>query len=141
MIHPRLPAHDYSLLIRTDFSDDPAWSEVCRAVQEPQTPDEFQASVECISDEACAGLAPDAVASVLPPGSRRSFVFLADARACQTPDHPVLVVDLLDEPGRTFRVIAAHAWAVENNLRLANMDFDDFAAAVDKNGVFRGFRR
>ncbi len=130
-----------SLLIRTDFSDDRAWEEVCRAVQEPQTPDEFQASVECISDEACAGLAPEAVAALLPPGSRRPFVFLADARACQTPGHPVLVVDLLDEPGRTFRVVAAHAWAIENNLRLANMDFAEFASAAGKDGVFRGLHR
>lgn len=68
-------------------------------------------------------------------------MFLADAQACQTPDHPVLVVDLLAEPGRTLRVTAAHAWAIENNLRLANMDFAEFAAAVDKNGVFRGFHR
>jgi hypothetical protein len=30
-------------------------------------------------------------------------------------------------------------WAVENNLSLGNMDFEDFAGAVDANGVFRGF--
>jgi hypothetical protein len=27
---------------------------------------------------------------------------------------------------------------VENNLSLANMDFDEFADAVDADGVFRG---
>ncbi|MGV8041072.1 MAG: hypothetical protein AB2L07_13675 [Thermoanaerobaculaceae bacterium] len=31
--------------------------------------------------------------------------------------------------------------AIKNNLRLASMDFADFAAAVDKDGVFRGFHR
>jgi hypothetical protein len=30
-------------------------------------------------------------------------------------------------------------WSVENNLSLANMDFDEFADAVDAAGIFRGF--
>jgi hypothetical protein len=30
-------------------------------------------------------------------------------------------------------------WGVENNLTIANMDFDDFAGAVQADGVFRGF--
>jgi hypothetical protein len=29
-------------------------------------------------------------------------------------------------------------WAVENNLKIANMDWQEFAAAVDEDGVFRG---
>jgi len=28
---------------------------------------------------------------------------------------------------------------VENNLSLANMDFEEFADSVDADGVFRGF--
>ena len=55
------------------------------------------------------------------------------------PEHPVLVVDLYSDPGRTFRVIPSQMWGVENNLSLANMDFEEFADAVDKDGVFRGF--
>jgi hypothetical protein len=31
------------------------------------------------------------------------------------------------------------AWSVENNLSLANMDFEEFANAVDVDGLFRGF--
>jgi hypothetical protein len=30
-------------------------------------------------------------------------------------------------------------WAVENNLSLANMDYEEFAEAVDAQGIFRGF--
>jgi hypothetical protein len=29
-------------------------------------------------------------------------------------------------------------WTVENNLNIANMDWQEFAAAVDEDGVFRG---
>jgi Domain of unknown function (DUF6924) len=31
-------------------------------------------------------------------------------------------------------------WSVENNLSIANMDFEDFADATDDDGIFRGFR-
>ncbi|GAB4214988.1 MAG: hypothetical protein OHK0012_14070 [Synechococcales cyanobacterium] len=55
------------------------------------------------------------------------------------PEQPILVVDLIHEPGRTFRVIPGEIWAVENNLSIANMDFHDFANSVDPDGVFRGF--
>jgi hypothetical protein len=55
------------------------------------------------------------------------------------PEHPVLALDLYSDPGRTLRVIPSEMWGVENNLSLANMDFEEFADAVDKDGVFRGF--
>jgi hypothetical protein len=139
VIRAKLPASDYSLLIRTDFSNDQAWRDLCAAIQAPQTADEFQAMVECIDDKSCEGLLPAMVLSVLPNPPGRSFVFLADSRAIEEADHPVLVVDLLTDPGHTFRVVASRAWGVENNLRLANMDFSEFADCIDADGVFRCF--
>lgn len=139
MIHPRLPDYDWSLVIRTDFTDDAAWEHICRLLQAPQTSYGFQASVECISDRSCSGLQPENVAAALPPDSQRPFVFLVDAEAVRDPEHAVLVVDLLEASGRSFRVIPSEAWGVENNLRLANMDFADFADVTDDQGVFRGF--
>lgn len=42
-------------------------------------------------------------------------------------------------PGlKLVRPLAA-AWSVENNLSLSNMDFFEFADAVDGHGVFNGF--
>jgi hypothetical protein len=35
--------------------------------------------------------------------------------------------------------VPAQIQGIENNLSIANMDFDDFAGAVDSGGVFRGF--
>ncbi|WP_376771528.1 DUF6924 domain-containing protein [Actinomadura alba] len=37
------------------------------------------------------------------------------------------------------RVIATEFWSIENNLSLSNMDFHEFADAVDEEGIFRGF--
>jgi hypothetical protein len=51
----------------------------------------------------------------------------------------LLVVDLKRRPGRSFRVIVQELWGVENNLSLANMDFEEFADSCDPDGVFRGF--
>ncbi|MFD5081370.1 DUF6924 domain-containing protein [Kitasatospora sp. NPDC058406] len=52
---------------------------------------------------------------------------------------PLVVVGLWGGPGRFIRVVAAEFWGIENNLSIANMDFEDFARAVDQGVVFRGF--
>jgi hypothetical protein len=53
--------------------------------------------------------------------------------------HPLLAVDLYDEPGRTFRVPPHWYHDVSANLCIANLDFADFADAVDNSGTYRGF--
>jgi len=134
----KLPSTRESLVLRTDFSDTAAWQKICQTIQQPQTEDEFRANVECISDPAFTGSSVENIVS-LSTGSERTFVFLVDSEALSNPQHPILVVDLYRQPGRTFRVIPSEMWGVENNLSLANMDFDEFANAVDEDGVFRGF--
>jgi hypothetical protein len=55
-------------------------------------------------------------------------------------------MDYERKPGQTpvdqiksFRATPATIQSIENNLTIANMDFEDFANAVDSGGVFRGF--
>lgn len=55
------------------------------------------------------------------------------------PDHPLLAVDLSDEPRRTFRLPVQWFPDVSANLSIASMDFAEFADAVDGSGTFRGF--
>ncbi|MFF1519862.1 DUF6924 domain-containing protein [Streptomyces sp. NPDC058305] len=43
------------------------------------------------------------------------------------------------ERGRGVRVVAVQLWSIENNLSGANMNSEEFAGAVDEDGVFRGF--
>ena len=50
-----------------------------------------------------------------------------------------LAVGLHDEPGRTFRVPPRWYADISANLTIANMDFAEFADAVDKSGTYRGF--
>jgi hypothetical protein len=136
-----LPSIEDSLLLRTDFSDDAAWASLCEAVQQPNE-DGFQAYVACIDDPAYDGLTVQQVMALAPTGEEcgeHSFAFVADKTTFDSAERPVLVVDLYDEPGRTFRVIPSEMWGVENNLSIANMDYCEFADNTDPDGVFRGF--
>ena len=54
-------------------------------------------------------------------GTNCTLIFIVDRVALTHPERPILTVDLYSEPGRTFRVIPALMWAVQNNLFLANM--------------------
>jgi hypothetical protein len=132
-----IPQTEQSLLLRTDFSDDAAWTALCSAMQ--QEVGEFRAYVTTLNDPAFDGATAEQI-TALASEAGHTFVFVADRVALTHPEHAVLVVDLADEPGRTFRVIPSQAWAVENNLSISNMDFDEFADAVDGDNVFRGFR-
>ena len=38
-------------------------------------------------------------------------------------------------------VVAREIGAIQINLSLANMDFEDFSGSVDPDGIFRGFER
>lgn len=134
-----LPETQNALVLRTDFSDNSAWEAVCATIREPVG--DFRASVDFVSDQEYAGLTVEQLLSLLPPGSHHSFIFIVDRTALSHSDHPILVVDLYAEPGRTFRVIPSEMWGVENNLSIANMDFEEFAEAADADGVFRGFAK
>ena len=133
-----LPKSENSLLLRTDFSDDDSWNALCHAVQEPNE-DGFQARFDLISDPSYDGLTIEQLISLAVPPGDYGFVCVADRIALTDPERPVLVVDLYDEPGKTFRVIPSEIWGVENNLSIANMDYCEFADNCDSDGVFRGF--
>jgi hypothetical protein len=53
-------------------------------------------------------------------------------------EHPLLAVDLYDEPGRAFRLPPRWYADVSANLSIANMDFQEFADAADESGTYRG---
>lgn len=126
-------------MLRTDFSDEVAWKQVCVAILEPDPEFGFTANLELVSDPEFAGLTLELLASIVGKSATPSFVFLVDQTALSHAEHPILVVDLVHEPGRTFRVIPSEMWAAENNVSIANMSFAEFADAAGADGVFRGF--
>jgi hypothetical protein len=132
-----IPETEDSLVLRTDFSDYSAWEAICAAITKPVG--EFRAYVEFVSDPVFAGIKVEQLLSLISQNSKHMFVFIVDQVTISRPDYPILVVDILREPGRTFRVIPSEMWGIENNLSIANMDFSEFADSVDPDGVFRGF--
>jgi hypothetical protein len=133
----RIPNSEYVPVVRTDFSDEAAWETACRAIRAPVGP--FRAYVDCISDPDLAGLQVDRLLALVPADFRHAFFFVVDHLSLIHPERPVLVVDAYDKPGRTFRVVLGEMWAVENNLSIANMDWEEFAELVDPDGILRGF--
>ena len=136
---------DVSLLIRTDFSDDGAWRELVTSATAPVSGDgtECYASLTCIDNERYNGLTiEDLLASI--GDSPIYYVFLADHRTITDSESPIVVVDTGPEEtghrrGQSFRVIPSEIASIENNLAIANMDFEDFSENTDDDGVFRGF--
>jgi hypothetical protein len=134
-----IPETENPVALRTDFSDDGAWQSICAAIAEPDEDFGFRAHVDFVSDPAYEGITTEQILSLLPEDPAHAFIFVVDRLALSHPERPILVVDLDTEPGRVFRVVPSEMWGVENNLSIANMDFDEFAGAVDPDGVFRGF--
>jgi hypothetical protein len=132
-----IPLTKNALIIRTDFSSQTAWESLVAAVREPSEP--FICNMEFLEDQENAGATLDQLTTAIPDDYPHSFIVVADATAISQPDHPLLVVDLLDEPGRKFRALATEIPAIENNLSVANMSFEEFADQVDETGIFRGF--
>lgn len=148
-------------VIRTDFSDDLVWNEIKRLVSAPQKDPlsemAFQANVRFVEEASFANLSVERVVHSLPDWYPGFVVFVFDSETSKSREHSLLVVGFSpqdDEPGsfarrpsqtprneiHSFRAIPAAIQAIENNLSIANMDFKDFAGAVDSDGVFRGFK-
>jgi hypothetical protein len=132
-----IPQTEQPVVLRTDFSDQAAWEAICTAVRQPV--DGFLAYVEFLDDVAYDGLTKDQLLGLLPEDYGQPFIILVDRTATAQPEHPLLVVDLIEDRGREFRAIPSQIQSIENNLSIANMDFEEFADNVDADGVFRGF--
>ena len=128
-----------AIVLRTDSSDQRTWQAVRAAIQAPVGAHGFRASVEFVDDPRHTGLAGAQLLARFRYPDAGSFVIVADHVTMSHPEHPLLVVDLYAEPGRTFRAVPSAIQAIENNLSIANMDFAEFADAADADGVFRDF--
>lgn len=69
-----------------------------------------------------------------------SFIFIVDKETLADKSNPIICLDLFVKPGRTIRLIPRAMWTVENNLSIANCDFDDFVDnLLTVNGVYQGY--
>ncbi len=134
-----IPETENALVLRTDFSDQAAWETICALIQKPVGIFRFRANVEFLDDVQYADLTKDQLLELIPKNYNHSFMIVVDQTAISKPEHPLLVVNLYEKSGREFRAIPSQIQGIENNLSIANMDFEEFADSVDADGVFRGF--
>ncbi|MEO3781325.1 hypothetical protein ABGB16_31940 [Micromonospora sp. B11E3] len=122
------------VLVRTDFTDDAAWTSLVERVCRPghDVIDDFGDYVDFVDDPAFAGATPEQVmAQVRHPGTNKGamtadVVLIADATTMREPGHRVLVIPLEDRIGFAFRVAPELVGGMVINLALGNMDIGDF---------------
>lgn len=133
---PVIPDTQHPVIIRTDFTDNAAWKAFLPEIQRSYSG--FKAYIEVIDHADYSGAS---VSDLLTKTSdyKYNFLFIADSTTLSQAEHPILCVDLGDVPGRSFRVIPSELWSVENNLSIANMDYEEFFESTDPDGIFRGF--
>ncbi len=133
----KLPPSDLATpLLRTDYSDERAWQALLQHISVP-SPEGFLATITVVEDPDLDGMSEAEIRVMPAEGERPLLTLVADATAQRGDDHPILVVDTFAEGQPSFRVAARCLWAVQNNLSLANMDWEDFSDAVDADGVYR----
>jgi hypothetical protein len=139
----QLPKAINPLLVRTDFENQHAWETICKQIRAPVHSGSytFHAHVEFLESADFRNFTKEGLLARIPANYGHSFLLVVDSTSITHPDFPILIIDLGKDRGRSFRAIPTEIQAIENNLSIANMDFFEFAAAVDKEGILRGFRR
>lgn len=133
----KIPSTNETLVLRTDFGNEEIWTQLCHEIVKPND-EGFIPYVEFYSNPVFKGITMQEILSGLPEDYDQIIMFIVDKLTIEHPDLPVLCLDLIHVPGRTFRVIPSEMWSVENNLSIAKMDFEEFYNCIDGEGVFRG---
>jgi hypothetical protein len=139
----QLSGYPNSLMVRTDFEHETEWQAVLGSIDNPgsEVGTDYRAALEVIQDPRLGNFEAGQLIAALPYWYRHSFFFVVDQKTLEDIEHPILIVDLLHDKGRTFRLVPAQIHSIEANLSLSNMDFLEFADSADADGVFRGFRK
>lgn len=146
-----------ALVIRTDYGDETAWRAVVTELGQPWGDEgEFPSEVHIVDDPAWAGGTPAEVLTAPRRDEELSVVFLAHHATMRSAPRALLALDLfadddedldpvyhqelIDPPRpREFRTVPAGVHEVHANMRLANVDVEDFvqAASAHADQVFR----
>jgi hypothetical protein len=145
-------------VIRTDFASDDGWSDLCKMIAAPQTDAgmKFYAYVRYVNDVKYRDKEAHELILSLPDDYPGMFCFIVDRECIINPEHPILVVgfypsdnESFDRPPRetprsdlaSFRALPSKVQEIENNLSIANVDFEEFAGSVGDDGIYRGVAR
>jgi hypothetical protein len=120
---------DYSPLLRTDFTDDEAWQALLNEVGDDW--------VTVMEDPGHRGLSVSELLALVPDDSRYPVLVVADEVTFSSAERPLLLIDVSEEPGRTFRAVPDAFQSAIGNLAIQNLGFDDYLRSLDDSGVYR----
>jgi len=126
-------------VIRTDFTDNFKWDNICKQIVKPDSEFGFQAYVEFIDNENFKDKTVADLKKELNDSSyKHHFFFIVDSVSLNNREMPILCVsrDHRDSIDR-FRVIPEEMWIIENNLSTLNVFFEELLYSVDEEGVHR----
>ena len=110
-----LPKTSDPLVVRTDFENQRAWETICDLIRQPvrEAGQDFYAYVEFLDNSAFRDLTVQELLARVPSDDPRTFLFVVDKTTTQSPDSPILVIDLHRERGRSFRAIPSQIQGIE----------------------------
>lgn len=120
---------EYSPFLRTDFTDEEAWQALLDEVGDDW--------VTVMEDPGHQGLSVEELLALVPDGSRYPVLVVADDVTFSSAERPLLLIDVNEEPGRTFRAVPDAFQSAIGNLSIANLGFDDYLRSLDDSGVYR----
>ncbi|MFD4638290.1 DUF6924 domain-containing protein [Lentzea sp. NPDC058436] len=128
-----LPETDFSPFLRTDFTDDEAWQALL-----DETGEDW---VTVVADPGHRGLSADELVALVPQGRRYPVLVVADDVTFGSTERSLLLIDVLQKPGRTFRVAIDEFQSVIGNLAIDNLCFDDYLDSLGGAEVHRTSER
>jgi len=138
-----LPRAPHPLVIRTNFESRSKWVKVRKIIESPVgvANVELRAQVDFIDEVRFRDLSVGDLLALVRSSYPHSILMVVDGDSLRHPELAVLVVDLKEQRGRTFRALPGQIQTVENNLSIANVDFEHFVRSADADGVYRGFQQ
>ncbi|MGW9372596.1 DUF6924 domain-containing protein [Streptomyces xanthophaeus] len=143
----------HALVVRTDHDSEQAWQAVIAKLMQPWGDRDYEPLVHFVDDPAWAGATVDEVLVAAAADEDLCVVFVADSVTMGSAHHGLLAVttvpaeeyenleeyEELRALGREFRTVPAGVHDIHANLSIANLDFEDFAAAAREapDRVFR----
>lgn len=147
---PTLPVTTDSPLVRTSYRPGSAahWGALQEILATPQR-DNFRPYLSYVDQRAWDGASASELAHAAHTiGGNYLVAFIADdttlSDAGRADEYPVLVVEISAErpagdEARTTRCVARELWCPENNLNLANMNWEEWVAGCEaEGGTYRG---
>lgn len=129
MTAARLPETDHSPFLRTDFTDDEAWQALLDEISDDW--------VTVMADPGHRDLSVPELVALVPAGSRYPVLVVADRATFASGERALLLIDVRDEPGRTFRAVPDAFQSAITNLAIQNQSFGDYLDSLDTAGVYR----